>query len=133
MKEFQSPAFLCLAGFLAVNDPAHAESYTADEIYAKARELGPAGMRATFRGKQLTVTGVFDRFSDLQIGDTVTVNFSTAQDSSWKLTCSFPRSDIAAYDRFALMAPGTPITARGTFKDARDIYFFIHIEPCSID
>lgn len=108
------------------------ESLTADALYSKARELGAAGMQATFRSKQLTVTGIFDSFSDTQVGDLVTVYFSQALDSSWQLSCSFPRSNTAAYDRFALMAPGTPITATGKFLEARDVFYFINLEPCVV-
>lgn len=121
-----------LAACLLSVSPAKADEYQADELYAMALRLGAAGMQATFRSKRITVTGIFNRFSDLQVGNTVSVHFAQALDSSWQLTCSFPRDDTAAYDRFALMAPGTPITATGTFKDARDVFFFINLEPCEV-
>ena len=120
------------AACVATASPATADEYRADDLYATALQLGAAGMRAKFRSKRLTVSGIFHRFSDLQVGDTVSVYFSQALDSSWTLTCSFPRDDTAAYDRFALMAPGTPITAVGTFNDARDIFFLIHLDPCKV-
>lgn len=113
--------------------PASAQSFDALDIAAKGLELGAAGLVATFRNKTVSVTGSFDRFSDTGYGKYVYVYFQHPANNSWTVTCGFERDDTAAYDRFALMQPGTPISATGRFKTARDVYFFFELEPCKMN
>lgn len=126
---------LIAAALAAANAaPALAESYDLDAFYAEVEALnGAAGINATFRGKTLTVTGTFGRFVDVGHGDYVSVYFDNAPNTSWALACTFPRDDTAAYDRFALMQPGTVITATGRFDQAKDIYFFVNLQPCQAE
>ena len=120
--------FVCAAW-----SPAAAETFLAHELAQKAMELKGPGMRATFRNKVLTVTGEFDRLIDTGYGSTVSVAFQHADTNSWVVTCSFPRSDTPAYDRFALMKRGTAITATGRFNDVADVFLFIDLDDCKAD
>lgn len=126
---------LALAALIgsATTAPASAQSFDAFDLSTKGLELGAAGLVATFRNKTMTVTGRFDRFSDTGYGKLVYVYFQHPDNIGWTVTCGFERDDTATYDRFALMQPGTPISATGRFKTARDVYFFFELEPCTMN
>lgn len=131
-RQYRLPV-LGAALLLVITAPAASQSFTAVELAAKARELGAPGMIATFRNKTLSVTGTLGSFMDTGYGDYVYVYFQHEHDSSWKVTCGFERSDTAQYDRFALMQPGTPISATGRFKTVHGSYYFIELEPCGMN
>ncbi|MFD1252593.1 hypothetical protein DEVEQU_03816 [Devosia equisanguinis] len=118
---------------VAFNAAAQAqETYTAFEIAEQGLELDAAGLTATFRGKTITVTGTFNRFIDTGYGDMVYVAFDHPDTISWEVSCGFPRDNTAEYDRFALMKPGTEISATGDFLEAKDIYRYFTLLPCQM-
>lgn len=109
-----------------------AETYDAHALARMALELDAPGLKATFRNKELTVTGLFEEFVDTGYGNKVWVVFQHPENNSWKVQCAFAREDTAAYDRFALMKKGTPITATGMFADAGGVFLYIELLPCSL-
>jgi hypothetical protein len=112
---------------------AFAETISAFDLAQKGISLGAAGLNATYRGKTLTVTGNLERVFDVGHGKYVHINFQNPENSGWRVRCAIERSDTATQDRFALMAPGTPISATGRFKAAQDVFFIFDLEPCQMN
>lgn len=120
------------AAAIAATGPARAETIDAFSLAQQAIALRATGLTATYRNKTLTVTGEFDRLIDVGHGRYVHVAFQHPDNSGWKVTCAIDREDTATYDRYALMQPGTPISATGRFKAARDVFFVFELEPCQM-
>lgn len=130
---FRHLAIIALTAGLAAPTPIAAqETYTAAQIAKFAVQRGAPGLTAMFRGKTITVEGTFNRFVDTGYGTMVYVVFDHPEANSWEVNCRFPRADIAAYDRFALMPGGMPISATGTFLAAEDVFFAFKLEPCQM-
>lgn len=121
-----------LGVFCLLTQPTRAETYTAEQISQMALELGAPGLKATFRGKTITVTGYFSYLSDIEHLPNVHVIFEQTPTIGWKVSCGFPRTNTAEYDRFALMKRGAPITATGDFQDAVATFMFFNLEPCEV-
>lgn len=106
------------------------EAYTNEELAAFALERGKPAVISKLRGKDITVSGTFDSFSDTGYGNTVSIYLEGQKFNSWKVICSFPRSDTAAYDKFAAYVKGDPVTFTGRFQDANDSFMNISLDPC---
>jgi len=106
------------------------EAYTNEELAAFALEQGKPAVVAKFRGKDITVSGTFDSFSDTGYGNTVSIYLEGQKFNSWKAVCSFPRDDTAAYDKFAAYVKGDPVTFTGRFQEANDSFMIINLAPC---
>lgn len=106
------------------------ETYTNEELAAFALEQGKPAVVAKFRGKDITVSGTFDSFSDTGYGNTVSIYLEGQKFNSWKAVCTFPRDDTAAYDKFAAYTKGSPVTFTGRFQEANDSFMIITLQPC---
>jgi len=101
----------------------------------EAAELRRAGMFARYRGKTVTVSGRFQKFTDLAVGDHVSFEFIQPQERftpRMAIQCSFPRRDTRTYDTFATMEIGAAVVVQAQIFDVGDVFNFVELKPCKV-